>query len=531
MARASRLLGGLAAVLAIYLAVLLVRYFLGAGIPRFRIETMFMWFLAAGVGAVLLRPGPQTRPAGSAEEPFTAFQYFVLGWFLVLVAFVLYRSALRIGFLSDDYVLADWASRREWVHAAETGFVRPIVPMFWAFLSAVPLRFEVTLHAVNILLHALNGLLIVAIGVKAGFPRVEAAAAGLLFLMFPALTEAVAWVSGMQDVLMTTFALAALAATLALGTGPQSARVRTAGSPNTDAMMSVGAVAASAIALGVKETAVVIPALAWIVTWASPGGVKRGAQRVTLVAMSAVAAAYALFRAVSGLAGGYGDGFSRYFVKQLIVEPFASLGQPWSAAWMDAHPVVASVRALTILALLAAAFWSWRRDDAAFHRSLAFGSWTVIGVLPVFSFFHVSATLEGSRYLYLPAAGFVLFVAGMTGQLFARSRRMAAVSLGALLIVVGMPAASALQDELARWTAAAQLRDAVLSSFVELIPASQCESIAVEGLVDNINGAYVFRNGFELAVRPRARIVVGGDQQRYKCSVGWSGHLTVRQDP
>jgi hypothetical protein len=491
---------------------------------------MFMWFLAAGLVAVLLRPVAQPRAADAAEEPFGAFR-FAIGWFLVLVAFVLYRSALRIGFLSDDYVLADWASRRDWVHAAETGFVRPIVPMFWALLSVVPLRFEVTLHAVNILLHAINGLLIVTIGVRAGLRRLEAAVAGLLYVMFPALTEAIAWVSGMQDVLMTTLALAALAATLGLGTRAASLGVPPASSPNRDAMMSVVAVAASAVALGVKETAVVVPALAWVVAWASPGGVTRGAQRVTLVAMSAVSAAYALFRVASGLAEGYGDGFNRYFLKQLLVEPFATLGQPWSAAWMDAHPVLSSARALTILALLAAAFSSWRRHDSAFRRSLAFGSWTVIGVLPVFSFFHVSATLEGSRYLYLPAAGFVLLVAGMTGQVFARSRTMAAASLGALLIVVGMPGASALQDELERWTAAARMRDAVLSSFVELIPASQCESIAAEGPVDNINGAYVLRNGFMQAVEPRARIVVGGDQERYKCRVGWSGHLTVRQDP
>ena len=58
------------------------------------------------------------------------------------------------------------------------------------------------------------------------------------------------------------------------------------------------------------------------------------------------------FRVASGLAGGYGDGVNRYFLKQLLVEPFATLGQPWSAAWMDAHPVLSSARALTILALL-----------------------------------------------------------------------------------------------------------------------------------------------------------------------------------
>jgi hypothetical protein len=531
MARASRLLAGLTSVLAIYLALLLARYVFGAGIPRFRIETMFMWFLAAGVAAVLLRPGFPARPAGSQERPFGAFQYFALGWFLVLAAFVLYRSALRIGFLSDDYVLADWASRRDWVHAAETGFVRPIVPMFWAFLSFVPLRFEVTLHAANIFLHALNALLIVGLGVRAGLGRVEAAAAGVLFLTFPALTEAIAWASGMQDVLMTTFALAAVAATLGLGGESGSARARTPAWSTTDAKMSVAALAASALALGVKETAVVIPVLAWMVALALPGGVRRGPQLVTLVAMSAAAAAYAIYRAMSGLAAGYGQDLSRYFIKQLIVEPFAALGEPWSAAWMHAHPIAACARVFTIVALLAAAFWSWRRHDPAFHRGLAFAGWAVVGVLPVFSFFHISATLEGSRYLYLPAAGFALLVAGTTGALFARTRTVRAVAIGVLLFVLAPPAVIAVQDELKRWTQAAQLRDAVLSAFVELIPGSQCASIVAEGPVDNVDGAYVLRNGFMQAVSSRARIVVGGSQERYRCTVGWTGHLTVRQDP
>jgi hypothetical protein len=218
-----------------------------------------------------------------------------------------------------------------------------------------------------------------------------------------------------------------------------------------------------------------------LLVWASTGRIARGLQRHALVAMLAMAVVYGIFRAASGLAAGFGEGVSRYFFKQLIVEPFAALGEPWSAAWMQSHPLAACLRAGIIVALLTAAFWSRRRGDPAFRRASACGAWVVISVLPVFSFFHVSATLEGSRYLYLPAAGFVLLVTGLAADVFERSPTRSAVTVGLMLVILAVPAVAALQNEQQRWTAAAQLRDQVLASFVELIPGSQCVSIAAEG--------------------------------------------------
>ena len=122
-----------------------------------------------------------------------------------------------------------------------------------------------------------------------------------MFLIFPALTEAIVWVSGMQDVLMTTLALISISALLSLGVGAGLPRGRMGIGRRSDPKLMLVAVASSVVALGVKETAVVIPALAWAVAWASPDGLKRGAQRATLTAMTAVALLYAIYRAISGV--------------------------------------------------------------------------------------------------------------------------------------------------------------------------------------------------------------------------------------
>jgi len=215
----------LAGGLAVYLVFLLTRYFLPPHIPRFRVETFFLWFLAAGVAAVALRPSSGVR-AGSdptLTPDLERRHYVALFGLFALIAFLQYGASLRVGWLSDDFVLAGWAGRREWIHVAETGFVRPIVPMIWAALSFAPFTWSwpATLHAANLLLHALNGVLVAAIASRLRLDRPAALGAGVIFITFSAMTEALVWVSGMQDVLMTALALLAVFATLGVRAGSE----------------------------------------------------------------------------------------------------------------------------------------------------------------------------------------------------------------------------------------------------------------------------------------------------------------------
>ena len=60
MMRASRTLSVPAIALGAYLAFLLMRYFYPPHIPRFRVESVFMWFVAAGAAGAA--PGMMVDP-------------------------------------------------------------------------------------------------------------------------------------------------------------------------------------------------------------------------------------------------------------------------------------------------------------------------------------------------------------------------------------------------------------------------------------------------------------------------------------
>src|SRR5207247_8735301 len=87
-------------------------------------------------------------------------------------------------------------------------------------------------------------LLVAVLGARLGLRRDVGLAAGALLVAFPAAPEAVAWCSGIQDVLLTTCALTAVVAAIAMRRGGYAV---------------AGLVIL--IALGVKETAICIPVL------------------------------------------------------------------------------------------------------------------------------------------------------------------------------------------------------------------------------------------------------------------------------
>lgn len=510
----SRALAILSTAVAVYLAFLMTQYFLPPHIPRFRIETFFMWFVGVGLLAATLR-APASH-SSRADETFPGWQYVALFGFLVLVVVLQYGAAVGVGFLSDDFVITDWASRREWIHAAETGFVRPVVPMTWGLLSFLPFTWSETLHVFNLLLHAFNAAMLAAIALKLGLDRTSAVAAASLFVTMSSLTEAIVWISGMQDVLMTTFALGAVLAVLGLRALPDETPLR-AGT----------AVVLTAVALGVKETAVAIPVLAWLAAWVTPYGIGRGTRRRTLFTMTTVAILYVAIRVAAGIPSGYSEGIGRYFFKQLTVEPFAALGAPWSSSWSQAHPWAGLSRIL-IVALVAAGFLIFRRRDGRLAVAAVSASWVLVAVLPVFSLFHVSATLEGSRYLYLPAAGFALLLAVLLGAVAHQMKASIAplvISLGVVALVI--PSLAATSVELARWSEAAKLRDQILTSYVKVVPPDFCSTFVAEGPVDNIDGAYVLRNGFAQALKEMGAPLDPGSGS--PCRVTWTDHLIVRQ--
>ena len=151
------------------------------------------------------------------------------GWvalaLLVLVALALYVRTLGYEYVWDALLFLDGYHGRDGAVRALTqpffftGYYRPL-----ASLSFVSFDEAAAQHAVNVLLHAVNTVLVLYVaralmpaevaGSRAGL--LAAALGALVFAVHPVGVEAVAWVSGRFDTLMCTFALGTCVAALAI---------------------------------------------------------------------------------------------------------------------------------------------------------------------------------------------------------------------------------------------------------------------------------------------------------------------------
>jgi hypothetical protein len=122
-----------------------------------------------------------------------------------------------------------------------------------------------------------------------------------------------------------------------------------------------------------------------------------------------------------------------------------------------------------------------------------------LSALPLLTQFEVSPSLEGNRYLYLPAVGLALGLSGAFGPgRLGRRDVVPAIVLALLLGFYGR----ALISERAVWMEAAAARDALLSSAAAAALAVPCRTLTVLDAPDNIRGAFVFREGLTEALDP-----------------------------
>ena len=339
---------------------------------------------------------------------------------------------------------------------------RPLPLLCFKLAGAHPLA----LHAAIIVVHGINAALVAALAAATGQPAATATVAGALFLTFPGHPEAVAWCSGLQDVLMTAGVLMAVVLS-------NASRERLAVPILAGALLS-------------KETAVAAPALLWLFN--------RRRWRVALFGMGVVAA-YATWRLLLlPPAAGYASAPSTYKLKELLVRPFAALTVPVKTSVVAEWPSLGTALVCALVLLLLRAAWVWRGHREQIWAGSALALAVLVSVAPVYSFFDVSPTLQGARYLYLPAAAWSIFIAVLLMSTGSRlNLAFAAAVLG--VSVIGLRA------NLAPWTTAARMRDDLLATIVRAREAG-CTAVWVRNVPDSLQGAYVFRNGLADAIAP-----------------------------
>jgi tetratricopeptide (TPR) repeat protein len=149
-----------------------------------------------------------------------------IGAALVIATLAVYAQTLRFDFIEyDDQVLV---TQNRLVHAgistanARAAFAQQSDPLNWLPLTVLSYMVEATVfgvepsafHATNVLLHALDAVLLYLLLRSLTAAVWPAAIAAALFALHPMRAESVAWVSSRKDVLSAAFGLLALIAYL-----------------------------------------------------------------------------------------------------------------------------------------------------------------------------------------------------------------------------------------------------------------------------------------------------------------------------
>jgi hypothetical protein len=173
----------------------------------------------------MVHDAEEARAAG-AEGGWPAVWPLLLFALFAAIVLILYRSCLGGEFLSDDYgyiVTNPYTAElsREnvlaIVHPAGrakfyTANYAPVHLLLTGLEQQIFADDVVGYHLVNLLIHAANAVLLVALLVASGLPRTGALLGGLLFVVHPANVEAVAWISQLKTNGSLALSLAALLA-------------------------------------------------------------------------------------------------------------------------------------------------------------------------------------------------------------------------------------------------------------------------------------------------------------------------------
>ncbi len=160
---------------------------------------------------------PETKPGFEGLQGIDTAQVWIAGFLVLIVAVIAYSNAFSIPFhYLDQRVIVDNANAHRIATVPQALSVQPSAPLpmltyaaNWVISGGSPGLF----HAINILLHALNALLVFLVCrrlLPRGTPEPVPMLAGLFVALNPVATESVDYVVGRSGLLLAFFSLLAI---------------------------------------------------------------------------------------------------------------------------------------------------------------------------------------------------------------------------------------------------------------------------------------------------------------------------------
>jgi hypothetical protein len=329
-----------------------------------------------------------------------------------IVAFPFFAATTFVG---DDHIFLAYARHAPnplvaFVRDQHGGeFYRPLPMLVWWLLAraaggASAMR-SWPFAALALGLHAASAGLLAALLVALGRPRAVAGLTVALFFLAPQNLDAASWYAASTDLFATVFTLAAL---VALARGAR-----------------VASVALALCAFLSKESALVLPVLAYVVLGAHPEPDSRRRRLQAVLPHAVVAAVVLMARAlVLGGWGGSGDERATFVAKLVqLANGLVHVGTgtailPEALAWG------LGAAALALVSL--AAVHARRRESASAWTPLAVAAAALVPLL-------APGWIVGARYFYLPAVG----LAWAAAEALALRPFAARATLCATLLVLG----------------------------------------------------------------------------------------------
>lgn len=468
------------------------------------------------------------------EQRFTIALLFAIAAVTVLA----YSAVLFDFFVGDDYVHLTWLKQAvvdpqlvwknfysSWLDGVTTKFYRPLISVFMVTDYLVWKTNGLGFHLTNLAFHliATVGLFGVVAELRkatdkdpskqhAAPPGIDwwALAAAALFALYPLHPEAVSWITGRVDAIVTAFSIVSLWCYMRWRNGSHRTFAIASGMTMVLALLS-------------KEMAVTLPAIFVcfeVVRLFATGSEARGNLKTAAVNVASALApfwlivgAYFLLRrvALGTFVGGYDD--SLFFIADLknFVYGWAHALRmvliPINGELLTSHSFMTRAWQFLVLGTAALSLWTAVSTKAARLQFVFLCAWFALSLVPVYKIFAIADDLQGSRLAYMATAPLcaVLMLmltsgittlpgttAGAPARMLTRLKALLAtvfiVLAGVVLFINNVP-----------WTLAGIESNRIRAGLDELY-TDKIEGdpeVLLVGLPDTTTGAYTCRNALQ----------------------------------